>query len=109
MSQLGTVADRILDAVHGAPGCELDDLVLSLPGLTWNQVFLEVDRLSRTGQVRVTATGAGTYGIWLPNKEKRTRAPHHLSRDAKRGEPLQVLFRDLRSPDRSRPPQPARR
>ncbi len=60
MSQLGTVADRILDAVHAAPGCQLEDLVLRLPELTWNQVFLEVDRLSRTGQVRVTATGEGT-------------------------------------------------
>jgi len=78
MSQLETVADRILDAVHGAPGCQLDDLVLSLPGLTWNQVFLEVDRLSRTGQVRVTALGEGTYAIRLPKKEKRTRTPKPL-------------------------------
>jgi hypothetical protein len=29
MSQLGTLADRILDAVHRAPGCQVDDLVLS--------------------------------------------------------------------------------
>jgi hypothetical protein len=79
MSQLGSVADRILDAVHGAPGCELDELVLRVPELTWNQVFLEVDRLSRTGQVRVTATGEGTYAIRLPKKEKRTRTPTHLS------------------------------
>jgi hypothetical protein len=78
MSQLGTVDDRILDAVHHAPGCQLDELVLSVPDLTWNQVFLEVDRLSRTGQVRMTATGKGTYTIWLPHKEKRTRPPRHL-------------------------------
>ena len=79
MSQLGLLADRILDAVHRAPGCQLDDLVLRVPELTWNQVFLEVDRLSRTGQVRMTAMGKGAYTIWLPNKEKRTRPPHHLS------------------------------
>jgi hypothetical protein len=79
MSQLGTLADRILDAVHRAPGCQLDELVRSVPELTWNQVFLEVDRLSRTGQVRMTAMGKGTYTIWLPNKEKRTRPPNHLS------------------------------
>lgn len=78
MSQLGTLADRILDAVHCAPGCQLDALVLTLPELTWNQVFLEVDRLSRTGQVRVTALGEGRYTIWLPNKEKRTRTTNHL-------------------------------
>ena len=29
MSQLGTIADKILDAVHRAPGCQVDDLVLS--------------------------------------------------------------------------------
>jgi len=79
MSQLGTVADRILDAVRGAPGCQLDELVLSVPELTWNQVFLEVDRLSRTGQVRMMAMGKGTYTIWLPNKEKSTGPPQHLS------------------------------
>ena len=78
MLQQETITDRILDAVHGAPGCKLDDLVLRVPELSWNQVFLEVDRLSRTGQVRVTALGKGTYTIWLPNKEKRTRTPNHL-------------------------------
>ena len=77
MLQQETITDRILDAVHGAPGCQLDDLVLSVPELTWNQVFLEVDRLSRTGQVRVTALGKGTYTICLPNKEKKTRTPNH--------------------------------
>jgi hypothetical protein len=87
MSQLGTVTDRILDAVHCAPGYQLDELVLSVPELTWNQVFLEVDRLSRTGQVRITAMGEGTYTIWLPNKEKRTRTPQHL------GNPLPGLTR----------------
>ena len=59
MSQLGTVADRILDAVHCAPDCQLDDLVLRSPELTWHQILLEVDRLDRTGQVRVTAMGKG--------------------------------------------------
>jgi hypothetical protein len=29
--------------------------------------------------VRITAMGEGTYTIWLPNKEKRTRTPQHLS------------------------------
>jgi len=80
MSQLGTVADRIPDAVHRAPGCQLDELMLSVPELTWNQVFLEVDRLSRTGQVRITAMGKGTYAIRPSNQEKRTRPPNQLSR-----------------------------
>ena len=77
--QLGTVTNRILDAVHAASDCQLDDLVLNLPELTWNQVFFEVDRLSRTGQVRITAMGEGTYPIRLTTKATRTRTPIHLS------------------------------
>ena len=81
MSQQVTLADRILDAVHRAPGCQLDELVLSVPELTWNQVFLEVDRLSRTGQVRMTAMGQGTYTIWLPiAKEGDDADARHPSR-----------------------------
>jgi len=71
MLQLKTVVDRILEAVRLAPACQLDDLVLSLPGLTWNQVFLEVDRLSRSGHVRVHANGEGTYTLTLPTKRKK--------------------------------------
>ena len=73
MLQLETVVDRILEAVRLAPACQLDDLVLSLPGLTWNQVFLEVDHLSRTGQVWVTAKGQGVYTVRLPTKESHGR------------------------------------
>jgi hypothetical protein len=72
MAEQATVVDRIMEAVRRAPGCQLDDLVLNLPGLTWNQVFLEVDRMSRTGQVRVTSMGEGTYTVTLSNKGKRT-------------------------------------
>jgi hypothetical protein len=66
MSQLGTLADRILAAVHRAPGCQLDELVLTIPELTWNQVFLEVDRLSRTGQVRMTAITQTSTVLYTP-------------------------------------------
>jgi len=63
--QQGTVADRILKAVRRAPGCQLDDLEHSCPDLTWKQVFLEIDPLSRTGQVRLTAKGLGVYTVKL--------------------------------------------
>ena len=78
MSQQGTVADRILKAMRHAPGCQFDDLVLSLPGLTWNQVFLEVDRMSRTGQVCVTAKGQGVYTVRLPSKKSLGRPKKSL-------------------------------
>ncbi|MGQ0812362.1 MAG: hypothetical protein ACT4OO_14215 [Nitrospiraceae bacterium] len=71
MSQQGTTADRILEAVRRAPGCQLDELEHSLPGLSWNQVFLEVDRLSRSGKVWMISMGDGMYAVRPPSKEKR--------------------------------------
>lgn len=70
MLQQGAVADRILKAVGRAPGCQLDDLERSCPGLTWSQVFLEVDRLSRSGHVQVHSNGEGIYTLTLPTKRK---------------------------------------
>ena len=64
------VTDSILGAVKRTHGCDLDTLVKSLPELTWNQVFLEVDRLSRQGQVLVTFGIERRYMIRLPERKK---------------------------------------
>ena len=81
LPQQGTVADRILKAVGRAPGCQLDDLDRSCPDLTWNQVFLEIDRLSRTGQVWVTAKGLGVYTVRLTTDEAFTPEPEYQVRE----------------------------
>ncbi|MBH0203095.1 MAG: hypothetical protein HP496_12580 [Nitrospira sp.] len=44
-------------------GCSLADVVTLCPELTWNQVFLAIDDLSRAGQVRVTLDGDRTYRV----------------------------------------------
>jgi hypothetical protein len=54
----GAVANRILDIVKTRPGCGLDELTSLLPDLSWSQVFVEVDQLSRSGQLRLTRTGS---------------------------------------------------
>ena len=61
------VTDRILDEVQRTHGCDLDMLTKSLSDLSWSQVFLEVDRLSRDGQVLVTSGSGGRYMIRLPD------------------------------------------
>ena len=63
-----TIADRIIEEVVRSPGCLLEDLTQACPDLTWNQIFLEVDRLSRTGQLCLTRKGHGVYSVSLPNK-----------------------------------------
>jgi hypothetical protein len=58
-------------------GCDLDTLTNSLSDLSWGQVFLEVDRLSREGQVRVTLDTGGCYMIWPPG-HNREASTHHV-------------------------------
>jgi hypothetical protein len=58
----------IITRVHEAleqrgTDCSLEDVVGLCPELTWNQVFLAIDYLSRTGQVRVTLDPDRTYRV----------------------------------------------
>ena len=43
--------------------CSMEEVVNLCPELTWNQVFLAIDYLSRVGQVRVTRDGDRTYRV----------------------------------------------
>lgn len=61
-----TPADLIIEAIAHHPGCCLDDLVRFCPELTWNQIFLEVDRLSRAGHLRLALIGPGRYAVEVP-------------------------------------------
>jgi hypothetical protein len=55
----------VIDVVVRSPGCNVEDVVRGCPELTWNQVFLEVDRLSRSGQLVLKQTGPGFYTVTL--------------------------------------------
>lgn len=68
------VTDRILGTVQRTQGCDLDTLTNSLSDLSWGQVFLEVDRLSREGEVLVTRETGGRYMIRLPEHQKESSA-----------------------------------
>jgi hypothetical protein len=60
---MAEVTDKVMQVIIRSPGSSLDEITLECPNLTWNQVFCEIDRLSRTGQVRLTAKGRGLYGV----------------------------------------------
>jgi predicted nucleic acid-binding Zn-ribbon protein len=77
MASHTSVTDRILGAIQRTHGCDLDTLTSSLSDLSWGQVFLEIDRLSREGQVLVTLDTGGRYMIRLPDYSKEP-VPHHI-------------------------------
>lgn len=71
------VTDRILGQIQRMHGCDLDSLTNSLSDLSWGQVFLEVDRLSREGRVVVTLDTGGRYMIRLPD-HRRVPETHYV-------------------------------
>jgi hypothetical protein len=65
-----SVTERVMDVVTHNPGCLLEEVVLACPDLSWNQVFLEVDRLSRNGQIRLRRQGMSLYRLSVPGYER---------------------------------------
>ena len=63
------LTSKIIKAVSQHPGCLLDEVVTDCPHYTWNQVFLQVDQMSRNGQIRLARSKNGHYSLWLPREE----------------------------------------
>lgn len=59
--------ENIMEVILRSPGSQLEEVVLECPALTWNQVFCELSRLSRGGQVRLTMKGTGLYAVPNPH------------------------------------------
>ncbi|NGZ03079.1 MAG: hypothetical protein CV090_08515 [Nitrospira sp. WS238] len=56
--------DRVRNALEQLDtDCALNEVVDVCPELTWYQVFLAIDRLSREGHVQVTLNAGGTYRV----------------------------------------------
>ncbi len=79
MASSSGLTKRVLGEVKRTHGCDLDTLRHHLPDLSWSQIFLEVDRLSREGQLLVTYGTEGRYMIRLP-QHKRGEPVHHAKR-----------------------------
>ncbi len=58
--------ENIMEVILRSPGSQLEEVVLECPYLTWNQVFCELNRLSRGGQVRLTMKGPRLYAAPNP-------------------------------------------
>src|SRR5262249_11819565 len=65
---IGTEAfgDRVRMALEQqSTACLMEEIVGLCPDLTWNQVFLAIDHLSRKGEVSVTLDVGRTYRIQI--------------------------------------------
>jgi hypothetical protein len=57
---------QVLRIVRKQKACDLDELILECTHYSWTDVFLEVDQLSRSGELRLLSTKAGEYTVTLP-------------------------------------------
>lgn len=55
--------------------CALEELMDLCPEMTWNQVFLAIDDLSRRGAVRVTMEADRTYSVKVCHPEMSSSSP----------------------------------
>jgi hypothetical protein len=70
MAQEITVEKQIIDVMHYSGSCDLEEVTHQCPNLTWNQVFLAVDRLSRRGEIKLMPRGRGTYTVAFPHRQE---------------------------------------
>lgn len=60
------ITGQIFQMVKRRQVCDMEELVKGCPSYTWNQVFLAVDHLSRTGELRLLSKRSGVYMVTLP-------------------------------------------
>ena len=61
---VSAIIDRVQGVLESSgTDCPIEEVAGLCPELTWNQVFLAIDYLSRSGQVRVTPDPGRTYKV----------------------------------------------
>ncbi len=64
--QRSLIVKRILGTLSEQIECSLEDLIEICGAGTSNQVFLEVDRMSRTGEICLLYKKGGGFAVTLP-------------------------------------------
>lgn len=77
MTSHGDISHRVMEAVLRSPGRDLEEVVMECGDLTWNQVFLELDRLSRAGEIVLKQKAPGLYSVGLGVEAAATVAITH--------------------------------
>ena len=78
MAQEIVAQDQVIDIMLHTGTCTLEDIARRCPNLTWNQVFLVVDHLSRTGQARLMPAKEGRYTLTLLHRQNGRPDRHSL-------------------------------
>ena len=73
---IATLNDRIQTTLEQVgTECPLEELMDLCPDMTWNQIFLGIDHLSRNGHVRVRLDAGRTYWVQAYHRRADERSP----------------------------------
>jgi hypothetical protein len=61
-----TLRERVLRIVQRKKTCDTEVLLKACASYSWNEVFLEIDRLSRSGELCLFYKEDGDYAVRLP-------------------------------------------
>jgi hypothetical protein len=77
-----SLASQIKDVLRHREYCELDELTSAFPNRTWCQIFFEVDRMSRSGELLLRRREPGRYFVSLPlySKAAKPEEPHGIAK-----------------------------
>lgn len=70
----------LLELLEQTPEWDVGELTVRCPQATWNQVFLALDQLSRSGQATLRQQGLGQYKVGLALQRQtanRVLSQHH--------------------------------
>jgi len=73
-----TVEDQVIGVLQRTQTCDLEEVTRQCTNLTWNQVFLAVDRLSRSGEITLVPMGRGMYALTFPHRKDGRPDRHSL-------------------------------
>lgn len=75
MSLRSNTDDQVLKVIFRSPGSTVDEILLQCPGLTWNQIFIAIDRLNRDGTLKLTSKGRGRYTVYPADNGPQGTSP----------------------------------
>ncbi|MDH4185778.1 MAG: hypothetical protein OEV08_02160 [Nitrospira sp.] len=70
MAQHTVVENRVIGILQKSRSCDLEEVTRQCKEFTWNQVFLAVDHLSRSGEITLQPKGHGTYVVTFPQRQE---------------------------------------
>jgi hypothetical protein len=94
--------EQVLEIIVRSSQCDLEEVAFACPGLTWNQVFMAIDRLSREGAVNLQFSAPGRYTVSFNTSAPNSGSPPPFL-DKERGRDISGSERYLASHTGARP------